>query len=158
MPDSIVTDIPFVPVRPAITIGATGSSVEIACAAGELAVEVDQDETTTETYCGSFTTYKPEVWTITVTCFPSYGTDGLWTLVRPLCGTIQPFTVLPDAGAPVSEDNPLMSGTCIVKAFPFYTGAPGEPKSFDLELAVQGAPAFDIVPPAASTARESVAA
>jgi|SRR5215471_377751 len=155
MPDSIVTDIPFVPVKPSIKIGATGASVEIACAAGELAVEVDQDETTTETYCGTFTTYKPEVWTITVTCFPSYGTAGLWNLVRPLCGTTQPFEVLPDAGAVVSESNPLMEGTCIVKAFPFYTGSPGEPTSFDLELAVQGAPTFAVVPP---IARESVAA
>jgi len=141
MPDAVVQDIPFTPVKPLIQIGATGSSVEIACAAGELAVEVDQDETTTETFCGSFTTYKPEQWTITVTVFPSYGTNGLWTLVRPLVGQTLPFQIAPDADNPTgTADNPLMFGDCLVKAFPFYTGSPGEPTSFDIELAVQGAP------------------
>ena len=143
MPDTVVDAPPFVPVKPLIKIGATGSTVEIACAAGELAVEVDQDETTTETFCGVFTSYKPEVWTITITVFPSYGTNGLWTLLRPLVGTTQPFQIAPDAETPTgTADNPLMFGDALIKAFPFYTGTPGEPTSFDVELGVQGTPSF----------------
>jgi len=145
MPDTTVTAPPFVPVKPLIEIGTTGSAVDIACAAGDLAVEVAQDESTTETFCGTYTSYKPEVWTVTATVYPSYGTGGLWNLVRPLVGTVQPFRVLPDGSAVAGPDNPEMSGTCIVKAFSFYTGSPGEPKSFDLELAVQGAPTWATV-------------
>jgi len=155
MPDSVVQDIPFTPVKPLIKIGGTGASVEIACAAGELAVEVDQDETTTETFCGIFTTYKPEQWTITVTVFPSYGTNGLWTLLRPLVGGVQPFQIAPDADEPTGTvDNPLMFGDARVKAFPFYTGTPGEPTSFDIELAVQGMPHWappDVAPAMAAS-------
>jgi hypothetical protein len=58
MADTPVTAPPFVPVKPLISIGTTGTdAVDISCAAGELAVEVDQDEVTTETFCGSFSTY-----------------------------------------------------------------------------------------------------
>ena len=142
MPDTPVTAPPFLPVKPKILIGTTGSAVDIACAASELAVEVDQDETTTDTFCGSYTSYKPQIWTATVTVYPSYGTAGLWNLLRPLVGTLQAFTILPDASKPPGPDNPQMTGTCLVKAFPFYTGAPGEPTSFDIELAIQGTPTF----------------
>lgn len=157
MADTPVTAPPFVPVKPLIQIGTTGASVDIACAAGELAVEVDQDETTTETFCGSYTTYKPEVWTATVTVFPSYGAAGLWNLLRPLVGGLQPFTILPDATLPAGPDNPEMSGTCIVKAFPFYTGAPGEPTSFDVELAIQGVPTFALALTRATAEAEKAA-
>ena len=116
--------------------------MDIECAAGELAVEVEQEEATTETFCGTYTTYKAEVWTITATVYPSYGADGLWTLLRPFVGMAVPFSVVPDRDATVNVENPIMSGTAIVKAFPFYMGSPGEPTSFDVEIAVQGAPDF----------------
>lgn len=137
-----VTAPPFVPVKPKIRIGTTTTGVDIECAAGELSVEVEQDEATTETFCGTFTSYKAEVWTVTVSVFESYGAAGLWNLTRPLVGAVQPFAILPDGGAAVGVTNPLMTGTCYVKAFPFYMGAPGEPTAFDLELAVQGIPTF----------------
>lgn len=137
-----VTEPPFLPVKPKIRVGDATTGVDIECAAGELAVEVEQDEATTETFCGTYTTYKAEVWTITATVFPSYGAAGLWNLVRPLVGAVQPFAILPDAAAAVGVDNPMMTGTAIVKAFPFFAGSPGEPSSFDLVLAVQGTPTF----------------
>jgi len=152
-----VTAPPFVPVKPLIQIGPTATAVDIACAAGELAVEVDQDETTTETFCGSYTTYKPEIWTATVTVFPSYGTAGLWNLLRPLVGTLQDFTILPDTSKAAGPDNPQMTGKCIVKAFPFYTGSPGEPTSFDIELAIQGVPTFALALQAAAKAEKATA-
>jgi hypothetical protein len=137
-----VTAPPFVPVKPKIRIGNGTTGVDIECAAGELVVEVEQDEATTETFCGTYTTYKAEVWTVTATVFESYGAAGLWNLVRPLVGVVQPFAILPDAAATVSADNPMMTGNCFVKAFPFFSGSPGEPTSFDLVLAVQGTPTF----------------
>lgn len=159
MADTPVTAPPFIPVKPKIAIGTTGAAVDIACAASELAVEVDQDESTTETFCGAYTTYKAEVWTATVTVFPSYGAAGLWNLVRPLVGTIQDFTILPDSTKPAGPTNPQMTGKAIVKAFPFYTGAPGEPVSFDIELAIQGTPTFALAlaDDATATAKKAAA-
>lgn len=140
-----VSAAPFVPVKPLISIDAGGgNTVTFECAAESVEVAVEQDESTIETFCGTYTNYKPEQWTITASVFVSYGTVGLWNLLRPLVGSpARAFTFLPDAGSAVSADNPEMSGMAIVKAFPFYSGSPGEPTAFDVVLAVQGVPDFD---------------
>ncbi len=144
MADTVLSAPPFILTKPKLTLGATGSQVEYECSANNVDVAVDQDENTVETFCGTFTSYKPEVWTITVTVLMSYGTDGFWTTVRPLVGTVVPFTVLPDAALPVGPDNPEMTGNALVKAFPFLSGAVGEASEVDFVLAVQGAPAFGV--------------
>ena len=140
-----VTASPFVLVKPKISLGTAGTVVEFQCGANQVEAAPEQDENTVETFCGVFTTYKPENWTITVTALQSYGTNGLWTNVRPLCNTVQPFTLLPDAVAAISVSNPQMTGTAYVKGFPFLSAAVGEASEFDLELAVQGIPTFAIV-------------
>jgi hypothetical protein len=136
---------PFILNHPKITVGAAapGPVIEIQCFANELHTNVEQDETTVETFCGSYTSFKPEKWDVTLAALQSYGTDGLWNQLRPLVGTTQPFTVLPDGDQPVSADNPEMSGNALVKAFPFVDGVVGESSAFDLVLAVQGEPVFD---------------
>lgn len=146
MADSQVTAPPHIWQRPLITIGATGSSVDITCAGTNLTVDVDQDENTVDTFCGSYTSYKAAKWTITVTIAQSFGADGSWELIHPLCGTLQPFMIQPAQGTP-SVDNPVMSGTAMVKQLPFADAAPGEASEVDLELAVQGDPVFGIVAP-----------
>lgn len=133
--------VPYYMVKPLISLGAT-TPVEIQCFANNLETNVDQDESTAETFCGSYTTYKAEKWTIVVTCLQSFGADGLWNQIHPMVGTEVPFTILPDADQPVSADNPEMSGTARVKAFPFLSGAVNEAADFDLELAVQGMPVW----------------
>lgn len=151
MAADVVTAPPFIPVRPIIKITSGANSVEFECAAESFEVNVDQDETTTETFCGTYTTYKAEVWTITGSVFASYGVAGLWNLLRPMVGLVTTFEFLPDAGAVQGPSNPKMSGTCIVKAFPFYSGAPGEPQAFDVVIAVQGIPSFSTAAGAAAT-------
>jgi len=144
---------PFILNHPRITLDAGGATpVSIECSANEVHTNVSQDETTVETFCGTYTSYKPEVWDVTLAALGSYGTEGLWTLVRPLVGQTVTFELLPDKDVVVSVDNPLMSGTCLVKAFPFIDGAIGEASEFDLVLAVQGVPTFDIVPVALAAA------
>lgn len=141
MPDTTVQAPPFAIVKPYIRIGPVDAGVEFACAASNLEVNADQDETTVDTFCGSFVNYKAVKWVITVSAYESYGANGLWTLLSPFIGTLQPFEVRPDEGIE-SVDNPSMTGNARVKAFPFISGGPGEPGEFDIELAVQGAPAF----------------
>lgn len=137
-----ITAPPFQLVKPRIRLGDATTGVDIQCGANQVDASPEQDETVQETFCGSYTFYKPEVWTITITALQSYGTGGLWNQVRPLVGTVVEFALLPDADAAVSDDNPEMSGTALVKGFPFISGPVGEASEFDLELAVQGTPDF----------------
>lgn len=136
------TVIPFILNHPRITLNKDTTPVELDCSANEVHTNVSQDENTTETFCGTFTTYKPEVWDITLNGVQSFDADGLWTVLRPLVGQTVPFELLPDGDQPNSATNPLMFGVATVKAFPFIDGAIGEASEFDVVLAVQGAPSF----------------
>ena len=140
-----VTAPPFIPVKPYISVGAVANLVTLICAAENVEVAVDQDENTVETFCGTYTSYKAEKWTITAASYLSYNaTTGLWGALRPLVGTVVPFEFRPDT-AVVGVNNPKMTGNAILKAFPFFSGAPGAPNSIDVVLAVQGAPTFATV-------------
>ena len=142
---------PFILTHPLIQVGdatTTPPGVQIQCSANEVHATVTQDDTVTETFCGSYTSYKAEVWLVTLNALGSYGDDGLWTTCRPFVGQVVPFLVFPDADNPVSVDNPAMSGTARVKAFSFIDAKVGEASAFDFVLAVQGTPDFLIVPPA----------
>lgn len=150
----MATPVPFILNHPRITLDVGGASpVDIECSSNEVHTNVSQDESTVDTFCGSFTSYKPEVWDITLQGVESFGVDGLWTTVRPLVGLTVDFELLPDADQPVSVDNPLMSGSVTVKAFPFVDAAVGEASEFDVVLAVQGDPVWEIVPGATRSAR-----
>ena len=138
---------PFIPVHPLLSVGEVGSEITIICAAESLEVSPDQDENTVETFCGTYTTYKPEKWTITASSFMSYGSAGLWNNLRPLVGSVVPFKVRPDADSAVSVDNPEMNGTAVVKGFSFFNGGPGEPTAVDVVLAVQGTPTWTTTGP-----------
>ena len=147
MPDTIVTAPPFIVTHPLIKIGPVGSAVEFECPATNLDTAVDQSENTVETFCGTYTSYKAPKWTVTITVAQSYGAEGTWTLIEPMVGTVVPFEIQPDAAA-ASVDNPNMSGTAMVKAFPFISAGPGSVSEIDIVLAVQGEPTFGIVAPA----------
>jgi hypothetical protein len=134
---------PFILTHPLILLGDNATGVEVQCMANQVQATADQDDTTTETFCGSYTSYKAEVWTITLTALQSFGDDGLETLVRPLVGQVIPFTIVPEADDAISVDNPAMWGTARVKVFSFLDANVGEASSFDLVLAVQGQPHFD---------------
>ncbi|HEY7009035.1 MAG TPA: hypothetical protein VH395_08855 [Jatrophihabitantaceae bacterium] len=154
----VVDKPPFVLIKPKITVGdAATTLVEFECGANQITAEPDQDENTTETFCGTFTTYKPEVWTVTITALTSFGANGLWNNLRPLVGTVQPFMIIPDLNNPISEDNVAMSGVCLVKAFAYLDAAVGETSDFDLVLAVQGLPEFLDAPPAGLEAEAAAA-
>jgi hypothetical protein len=156
MPDTAVAAAPFFLQRAFIQLGVSGSGTEVSCACTHLTATPDQDESTIDTMCGSYTSYKKPKWTITVSIAISYGADGAWTLIHPLCGSIVPFVLRPDE-AVGSIDNPVMSGEVLLKQLPFIDAAPGEASEVDLEMKVQGEPLFGIADPVA-TSRASAAA
>jgi len=136
---------PFILNKPRITLDASAvTPIDIECSANEVHTNVDQDENTVETFCGSYTSYKPEVWDLTLNALQSFGAAGLWTLVRPLVGTIVDVEVLPDRDTAISVDNPIWYGPGLIKAFPFLDGAVGEAQEFDLVIAMQGVPQTSI--------------
>jgi len=140
-----VTAPPFIPVKPYLSVGAPANLVTLICAAENVDVTVDQDENTVATFCGTYTSYKAEQWTITASAYMSYNsTTGLWGALRPLVGTVTPFEFRPDT-AVVGVNNPKMTGNAVLKAFPFFSGGPGEPSAIDVVLAVQGVPVFATV-------------
>jgi hypothetical protein len=148
--------IPFVLEHPSIILDYDGATpVDVSCMANEVHTNVSQDETTVTTFCGQYTTYKPEVWDITLQGVESFGTDGLWTVLRPLVGQTVPFELIPDGSQPVSVDNPVMSGVATVKAFPFIDAAAGEASEYDVVLAVQGTPTFGIVAPVGTSSESA---
>ena len=156
MPVTPITAAPFILEHPSVIIGDQLTGVAIDCAGTNLTVGVDQDENTIETYCGTYTSYKPPKWTVTFTLVQSYGAGSTWELIHPLCGTEQPFAIKPDI-ATASVDNPVMTGTCIVKHLPFIDAPPGEASEVDLELKVQGQPAWGETDPTATTAQSAAA-
>lgn len=133
---------PHILQKPLLEISLDLVTVEVQCNSNQVEIAPDQDETTTETFCGSYTSYKAEVWTITITALQSFGPDGLWNQLRPMAGKEVDFRILPDADLPVSETNPEMSGKAILKAFAFLSASVGEASDFDLVLGCQGMPTW----------------
>ncbi len=121
----IVDAPPFNPVIPYVQVGTAPDTVNFECAASDLEVSPDQDETTTTTFCGSYTTYKAETWTITATVYPSYGPDGLWARSVPSSGWSSPLRSARRKTIAVSETNPSMTGVGIIKAFGVLHGRDG---------------------------------
>lgn len=135
MPDPV----PFFMTKPSIIIGPTATPViELQCAANHVALTPEQDSTDYPTYCGNFTADGAVKWTLTITVLQSFGVDGVWTKLAPVVGTSQPFQLLPNGDAVPSVDNPAQTGTCTVRAFPFWDGGVNEPAEIDIELVVQG--------------------
>jgi hypothetical protein len=118
------------------------AEIELQCSGRGLDVTVDQDENELTTFCGTYTNYGQEKWTVTLNAYTSFGTDGFWTLLRPCVGHIITFELLPQGDAPVSVDNPVMTGKAMVKAFPFLSGDQGNGSEVDVDLKVQGMPEF----------------
>jgi hypothetical protein len=133
--------VPHFMTKPLLIIGPSATPVmELECAANNIDASADQDENDYNTYCGTYSSYGPEKWTITATILQSFGVDGVWTKLRPVVGTIQAFELRPDANDPRSIDNPAMTGNALVKAFPFLSGGVNEPSEIDIVLKVQGVP------------------
>jgi hypothetical protein len=139
---------PFILQKPTLKIGPPGSEVEFECGANQIEAAPEQDSNDVESFCGVYTSYKPEKWTVTIQALQSFGATGLWNNLRPLCNTTQPFLIVPDGRVPVSADNVAMSGSCYLAGFAYLSAAVGEASEFDLVLAVQGEPDFLETPPA----------
>jgi hypothetical protein len=144
MPIAPVTAAPFVLIKPMIRVGDLTTGTPIECAAHTIEAVPEVETTDYKTFCGAYTAFGPEKWTVTVTVLQSFGAAGFWNLLRPLVNTVVPFTILTDGTTTNSVTNPAMVGTARVMPFPFLSGGVGEPQEFDFVLLVQGTPTFPV--------------
>jgi hypothetical protein len=148
----VVDTPPFILNKPKLTVGTAANLVTYECGANEIDASPEQDSSDVETFCGTFTSYKPAKWTVTVTALQSFGATGLWNALRPLVNTIQPFSIIPDSTKAVGPDNVGMYGDAYIPEFAYLTAPVGEASEFDFVLAVQGDPDFLETAPAGFSA------
>ena len=125
------------------------AETDISCYGRAFTTKPTQEITKNTTFCGSFSTASAPEWEITFRVFQSFGTEGLWTVLHPLMGYVVDFEHTPDADAPISVDNPVMSGQLRVPYFSFLEGEEGLPSEFDIVFTVEGTPTFGITDPVA---------
>lgn len=150
---------PFILTKPSLKLTPTTGTppltpVTLQCQGKGIQAVPDQDENEFETFCGTYTTYSPEKWTITFNAYSSFGTEGLWTLCRPLVGRVCDFVLTPNADVPISADNVGMTGKLIIKAFAFLDAEVTDASEVDVEMKVQGTPTFITTPPTTELASE----
>ena len=131
------------------------AETELSCYGRAFTTKPTQEINKYTTFCGKFSTAGTPEWEITFKVYQSFGTDGLWTVLYPLCGYVVDFTHQPDETAVISVDNPLMTGQCRVPYFSFLEGEEGQPSEFDLVFPVEGTPTFSTTPPTALAADQA---
>jgi hypothetical protein len=143
----MVTPNPYFINHPKLEVSLDGTTaIAIDCSVNEVHTNVKQDENVIDTFCGSWTNYKQQVWDVTLHSVQSFDPTGVWTVLQPLVGKLVQFQVWPDKTIANSAANPIMFGSAMVKAIPFIDGKLGEASEFDVVLAVQGMPQW--APPA----------
>ena len=120
------------------------AETELSCYGRAFTTKPEQEISKYTTFCGKFSTAGTPEWEITFKVFQSFGAEGLWTVLSPLAGYVVDFTHQPDHDAPISVDNPKMSGQARVPYFSFLEGEEGKPSEFDLVFTVEGTPTFSI--------------
>jgi len=143
---------PFVLNKPTVTIDGN----DITCLCHQVTFAPDQDTNDYDTFCAHYTSYGPLKMTITLSMFVSYGTDGMWTILKPLENTVVTLTVTP-AALPVvagTVDNPTASAQVQVPGIPFMDAGVGEASDVDLDFVVQGNVTYTPVPAALEASAE----
>lgn len=146
-----------------LTIGATGSEIDVSCLINNatIAATKDQGDSTTK-LCG---TVKAGATTYTYALSGNIDTDvalatGFFALSQSAPGTEQAFTFTPntDVIAPATGVTQA-TGTVVIDPLDFGGDTMGETMTSDFEFAIVGVPAYDYaaVPPVALSESEAVA-
>ena len=145
-----------------LTIGATGSEIDISCLINNatIAASKDQGDSTTK-LCG---TVKPGATTYTYTLAGNIDTDvaldsGIFALSQDSPGTEFPFTYTPNSEftAPATAGT-TATGTLVLDPLDFGGDTMGETMTSDFEFSIVGAPAYTYeVAGAMVTSEESAA-
>jgi len=143
-----------------LTIGATGTPIDISCLVNNAVISSDKDEgDSTTKLCG---TVKPGAVSYTYSLAGNMDTDiaeaaGFFALSQSAAGTEQDFSFTPstDAGT-------VAAGTLIIDPLDFGGDESGQPMTSDFEFSIVGKPTYTYGTPLAAeepaqqTTRETV--
>lgn len=125
-----------------LTIGETGSPIDVSCLINNAVIAADKDQGDSETkLCG---TVKPGSVTYTYTLSGNVDLDvadasGFWALSQTAAGTSQEFTYTPNTDAGTTA-----TGTLIIDPLPFGGDETGTTMAGDFEFALVGPPLYDV--------------
>ena len=130
-----------------LTIGATGTPIDVSCLVNNAVIQAEKDEgDSTTKLCG---TVKPGSVTYTYTLNGNVDTDiadeaGLFALSQDAPGTEQDFSFTPstDAGT-------VAAGKLIIDPLDFGGDEMGQPMTSDIAFTIVGAPTYTYAAPAA---------
>lgn len=125
-----------------LSIGATGSPIDVSCLINNAVIAADKDQGDSETkLCG---TVKPGAVTYTFTLSGNVDLDigdeaGFWALSQSAAGTQQDFTFVPSTLAGTEA-----TGKLVIDPLPFGGDETGTTMAGDFEFALVGKPTYDI--------------
>lgn len=132
---------PVFPLGPgSLTIGATGSPIDVSCLVNNAVIASDKDQgDSTTKLCG---TVRPGAVTYAYTLSGNVDTDiatedGLFALSQTAAGTEQDFVFTPNTAAGTAA-----TGRLIIDPLDFGGDTPGETMTSDFEFSLVGAPAY----------------
>lgn len=131
-----------------LTIGATGTEIDISCLINNAVLAADKEEGDSETkLCG---TVKPGSVTYTYTLSGNVDLDiadasGFWALSQSAAGTEQDFSYTPNTDA-----GTVATGKLILDPLPFGGDETGTTMAGDFEFRVVDKPTYTFAPPAAA--------
>jgi len=129
----MATPAPFKLVDPSFTVG----GVELKCSARQIRHTITFDQTDDSTFCRPSAQGVGQVTqTIELTVLQSFGADGLWNQLHPLRGTVVSF-VLEATDGELDDDNPVMTGTCMVPPVPLVDAGVGENTELSLVFPIR---------------------
>lgn len=127
-----------------LTIGATGTPIDVSCLVNNAVITSDKDEgDSTTKLCG---TVKPGAVTYTYSLSGNVDTDvadpaGLFALSQTAPGTQQDFTFTPS-----TEAGTVATGKLVIDPLDFGGDTTGETMTSDFEFTVVGAPVYAFGP------------
>lgn len=125
-----------------LTIGATGTEIDVSCLVNNATIAADKDEgDSTTKLCG---TVRPGAVTYTYSLSGNVDTDitdpdGLFALSQLEAGSEQPFTFTPN-----TEAGTVATGTLVIDPLDFGGDTVGETMASDFEFSIVGAPTYTI--------------
>jgi hypothetical protein len=123
-----------------LTIGATGSPIDVSCLINNAVITAEKDEgDSTTKLCG---TVRPGSVTYTYSLNGNVDTDvadaaGLFALSQSAPGSEQDFSFTPS-----SEAGTVATGTLVIDPLDFGGDEMGQPMTSDFEFTIIGAPAY----------------
>ena len=133
---STVEASPFILYNPELIISGTS----LRCLMSHIELNPDTTVLEVKTACGVTEYPGATKWTLKASLYHSFDPDGTnEVLTAAVAGRVPvPFSVIPDAGQPISDTNPEYTGELVPKPFPPINGDAQDLSAVELEWSIKG--------------------